>query len=113
MELQTLHEEDLMMSDEPVPPADDVALRERAIKQLKKKRDFQGHLLMYALVNAFLIAIWAVTDLHGFFWPIFPLLGWGIGIVANAWDVYRRDDLDEKRIRREMDRLQHKGNTPH
>ena len=39
-----------------------------------------------------------------FFWPIFPLLGWGIGVAFNAWDVYR-PPISEDRIRREMDRL--------
>ncbi len=32
-------------------------LRDRAVKQLKKQRDFHGHLLVYLLVNAFLVAI--------------------------------------------------------
>ncbi len=84
----------------------DEVLRERAVKRLKKQRDFRGHLLVYVLVNAFLVVIWAVTNLYGFFWPVFPIVGWGIGVVMNAWDAYRRDDFDEKRIHREMERLQ-------
>jgi hypothetical protein len=40
----------------------------------------------------------------GFFWPIFPIFGWGIGLVFNAWDVYR-EPVSEERIRREMGRL--------
>ena len=82
-------------------------LRERAIKRLKKRRDFSGHLLVYVLVNAFFVVIWAVTtDTHGFFWPVFPIVGWGIGVVLNAWDVYRNDEFDEEQIRREIERLQ-------
>ena len=46
-------------------PADDstqdTRLRDRAMKRLKKRRDFRGHLLVYALVNAFLVVIWAMT----------------------------------------------------
>ena len=84
----------------------DSELRERAIKRLKKRHDFHGHLLVYALVNSFIVVIWAVTN-AGFFWPIFPIVGWGIGVAMNAWDVYGRDDLDEDRIGREMDRLRH------
>jgi hypothetical protein len=84
---------------------DDV-LRDRAIKRLKKRRDFHAHLLVYVLVNAFIVAIWALTNVHGFFWPIFPLLGWGIGVVMNAWDVYHPEEFDEDQIRREMERLQ-------
>jgi hypothetical protein len=84
---------------------DDV-LRERALRHLKKRRDFYGHLIVYVLVNTFLVVIWALTDPHGFFWPIFPLVGWGIGVVMNAWDVFRPEEFDEEQIRREMDRLQ-------
>jgi hypothetical protein len=81
-------------------------LRERAIKRLKKRRDFSGHLLVYVLVNTFLVVIWAMTDPDGFFWPVFPIVGWGIGVVLNAWDVYRNDEFDEEQIRREIERLQ-------
>jgi hypothetical protein len=79
-------------------------LRERALARLKKKRDFRGHLIVYTLVNAFLIVIWAVTGRH-FFWPVFPMVGWGIGVVMNAWDVYRGEDFTEDEVRREMEKL--------
>ena len=80
-------------------------LRERAIKRLKKWRDFSGHLLVYVLVNAFFVVIWAMTNPDGFFWPVFPIVGWGIGVALNAWDVYRNDEFDEEQIRREIERL--------
>ncbi len=84
-------------------------LRARAVKRLRKRRDFYGHLVIYILVNGFLIGIWAITG-QGFFWPAFVLGAWGIVLLANAWDVFGRQDIDERRIRREMDRLQH---SPH
>ncbi len=84
----------------------DGVLRDRAIKRLKKRRDFSTHLLVYVLVNAFIVAIWVLSNPSGFFWPILPLAGWGIGLVMNAWEVYRDDEFDEEQIRREMDRLQ-------
>ena len=65
---------------------DDTVLRELAVKQLKKQADFRVHLMIYVLVNAFLTVIWAMTG-AGFFWPIFPIVGWGIGVAANAWDA--------------------------
>lgn len=76
-------------------------LRDQAIRRLKKRRDFRAHLLVYILVNGFLVVIWAVTAPHGFFWPIFPMAGWGIGVVLNAWDVYRREGFTEEEITRE------------
>ena len=40
---------------------DDEALRERAVKRLKKQRDFRIHLLMYVQFNGLLVVIWAMT----------------------------------------------------
>jgi uncharacterized ion transporter superfamily protein YfcC len=80
-------------------------LRDKAVKQLKKQRDFRSHLLVYVLVNTFLVVIWVVTDQHGFFWPVFPIAGWGIGVIMNAWDVYGRQEITEDDIQREMHHL--------
>lgn len=87
--------------------ARDTELRERAIKYLKKRRDFRAHLLVYTLVNAFLVVTWVLTSSGGFFWPIFPIVGWGIGVVMNAWDVYSPTDFTEEDIEKEIDRLGH------
>jgi len=80
------------------------SMREQAIVRLKKKRDFTTHVVIYVLVNTMLVGIWAVTG-RDFFWPIFPILGWGIGLGANAWDVYGRKPISEGEIEREMTRL--------
>ena len=87
--------------------ARDTELRERAIKRLKKRRDFRAHILVYTLVNAFLVVIWVLTSPGGFFWPIFPIVGWGIGVVMNAWDVYSPDDFTEEDIEKEIERQGH------
>lgn len=84
---------------------DDAELRDRAIKRLKKRRDFAAHLLVYLLVNSAIVAVWAVTS-NGFFWPIFVIAFWGIGIVMNAWDVWRGDTFTEAQISHEVERLQ-------
>jgi hypothetical protein len=80
-------------------------IREQALTRLKKKRDFRSHLFIYVAVNAMLVVIWAITSDGGLFWPIFPMLGWGIGVAANAWDVYGRGPITEEEIRREAERL--------
>jgi hypothetical protein len=83
---------------------DEVAVRAHALKRLKKRRDFAAHLIVYLLVNSFIVAIWAATS-GGFFWPVFPIVGWGIGVVMNAWDVWRGDEFTEQQITREMQRI--------
>jgi hypothetical protein len=83
----------------------DAELRELAITQLRKKRGLQAHALAYVLVNLFLNALWLLTMPGGFYWPMFPLVGWGIGLAFNIWDVYSPDRPTEERIAREMQRL--------
>ena len=94
------------MSQSPttVPPVD---LRDRAVEHLRKKRGFYAHLLVYVLVNSVIVVIWAITS-AGFFWPIFPMLAWGIGLVMNALDVWH-GELTEQQIAHEMARLQRRG----
>jgi hypothetical protein len=84
----------------------DTELRDKAIKRLKKRRDFYGHLLIYFLVNGFLVVIWAIVTPDVFFWPVIPIAAWGIGVVMNAWDVYFAQDFDEDRIQEEIERME-------
>ena len=86
-------------------------LRQAAITQLRKKRDLQAHLLAYVLVNLFLNGICFLTDAGGFYWPMFPLFGWGIGVAFHVWDVYAPVKPTEEHIREEMDRIGGRGLT--
>jgi hypothetical protein len=69
-------------------------LRRRAVKRLQAKAGFWTHLAVYLAVNAFLVMIWFFTG-TGFFWPIFPIAGWGIGVAASAWDAFGREPITE------------------
>jgi hypothetical protein len=103
---------DPLLSAQPDSLLREDMLRVRAVRRLKKQRDFRVHLLIYVLVNAFLVVIWAMSSPFGgaiFFWPIFPIVGWGIGVAVSGYDAYGRDTLTEDRIQREMNRLQRSG----
>ena len=41
------------------------------------------HVRTFLLVNALLVSIWLLTG-AGYFWPMWPFLGWGIGLAAHA-----------------------------
>jgi 2TM domain len=86
-------------------------LRGLAIAQLGKKRDLQAHALAYTAVQTFLIAIWFAMG-AGFFWPMFPIFGWGIGLAFHAWDVFSPANPSEQQIEREMARLAHRAGKP-
>jgi hypothetical protein len=77
--------------------------RVEARKRLEKRRDFATHAVAYVVVNLMLIGVWAVTG-AGYFWPAWVLLGWGAGLVLNAWDVYFRRPITEADIDRELTR---------
>jgi hypothetical protein len=79
-------------------------LRDLAIRQLKKKQDFWRHVGVYVVINSFLIGIWYFTAGRGYFWPAWVLLGWGVGVVFNAWDAYGSQGISEAQIQREMER---------
>jgi hypothetical protein len=83
---------------------DEQGRREAAVKRLKEKRDFWSHVAVYVLVNALLVVVWAVTSGSlANFWPMWPILGWGIALGLHAWDVFRKP-ISEEAIRKEMDK---------
>ena len=41
------------------------------------------HAAIFVIVNVMLIGIWAASG-GGYFWPIWPILGWGIGLGGHA-----------------------------
>jgi hypothetical protein len=82
----------------------EVGRREQAIARLRQKSDFRTHLFVYSVVNGFLVVIWLATGAE-FFWPMFPMLAWGVGLVFHAWDVYWRKPISEEQIRNEMEHI--------
>lgn len=80
-------------------------LRQAALERLGKKRELQAHLLAFVTVNLVLHVIWWLTNPAGFYWPMFPLLIWGIGLVFHLWDFFVGKNPSEKAIRTEMERL--------
>ncbi|MDH4118413.1 MAG: 2TM domain-containing protein [Acidimicrobiia bacterium] len=79
------------------------AKRDAALERVKAKRDFATHVIAYVVVNALLVVIWAATG-RGYFWPMWPIAGWGVGLVLNAWTVYFSRPITEGDIQREMER---------
>lgn len=83
--------------------------RSQAIRSLKAKQDFKGHLVAYLSVNAMFVLIWLVVGVRSgawFPWPLFPIAGWGIGIAMNAWTAYGSPSrpFSEDQIQQEMRR---------
>jgi len=80
--------------------------RAQALERLQARRDFVSHVVAYTVVNLALVGIWAVTG-AGSFWPIWLILGWGIGLVLHAWTVFGQRPITESDIERELHRTDH------
>jgi Domain of unknown function (DUF1707)/2TM domain len=62
--------------------ADLPAPRAPAPRRPRRRWDTE-HLRAYVGVSVMLVAIWALTG-AGYFWPIWPILGWGVGLLTDA-----------------------------
>jgi hypothetical protein len=88
-----------------------------ARKRVRSIRDFYGHVLIYLVVNIFLLVINLVMtpDRLWFFWVT---LGWGIAVVLNAIAVFGiagkwGSDWEEKKIKKILEKDNpHSQNTP-
>ena len=95
-------------------------LYEQARKRVEEKKALFIHLVVYVVVNLFLITIWAVTG-AGFPWFVFPLGGWGIGVLFHALSVFvfsKKSSWEQREIEREVERvyppmLEQGGFIPH
>jgi hypothetical protein len=77
--------------------------REAAIRRLEARRAYRLHATIYVAANLVLMVIWAMTG-GGYFWPIWPILGWGVAIGIHYWMVFKQKPITEAEIRREMAR---------
>lgn len=65
----------------------------------RRKTGFYYHLWPYVLVNAFLIAVNLMTAPDGYFWAIWPMLGWGLGLAFHAVSTFLPS---ERKLEREI-----------
>ena len=61
---------------------------EQAKQRVEARKGFFIHLIVYICVNILLIIIWAFVAGAGFPWFIFPLVGWGIGLLFHGLGVF-------------------------
>jgi len=87
---------------------DDQVKYERARKRVRQLKGFYKHLTIYVLVNTLLVIVNLVTspDRIWFYWP---LLGWGIGLLAHAASVFMYEnpwgkDWEDRKIKELMDK---------
>ena len=76
----------IMRTIEPKTNFDDSYVRAR--KRVEEMKEFYYSLISYCIVIPFLIFIWFRYTPNTIQWFWFPMIGWGIGIIINAFKVY-------------------------
>ena len=83
-----LSEEAVLAAEQDVRPTGKAAELAQARQEFiaERRQEFKQHLVAYVCVNAFLFVINLLTA-PDFWWFIFPLLGWGMGLAMHAFEV--------------------------
>lgn len=76
---------------------------EAARARVERKRKFRADVAAYVVINAGLVAAWAVAG-FGYFWPGWVLAAWGLALAIDAWNVYIQHPITAADIEREMRR---------
>lgn len=79
-------------------------------KRVESIKGFYIHALVYVLVNAGLICLYflaKISDPATPFWPLFTMVGWGIGLAIHGVSVFILDKLfsekwEEEQIKKMM-----------
>lgn len=60
---------------------------QQALKYVRDLKGFYSHALTYVLVlSGLFILNWLTSP--GYYWVMWPLLGWGVGLIAHGISVF-------------------------
>jgi|SRR5580658_6974082 hypothetical protein len=90
--------DDNQQSEEELTPQESMKLITKMLEKVqddalwkvaKKRSAFKVSFAAYVLTNGFLIGVWYfTTGPHNYFWPAWPMVGWGFGIGFQYVDAY-------------------------
>ena len=78
---------------------------QEAKKRVEEKKGVFIHFIVYILVNILLVIIWAFPAGGGYPWFLWPLGGWGIGLIFHFLGVFvfsRNTNWDRRQIEKEV-----------
>ncbi|MBE9258620.1 MULTISPECIES: 2TM domain-containing protein [Dolichospermum] len=68
-----------------------VEVKKEQMSNSQQRKDFKSHLLAFLAINGFLVLLNLVVS-PGYFWAIYPILGWGLGLLLHGIKVYISND---------------------
>ena len=85
-----------------------------ARERVNEKKGFFIHLTAYVVVNLMLFLIWMFTG-RGFPWFVFPLGGWGIGLLFHCLGIFvfsqhGTTDWERREMDKEIEKLKKNRN---
>jgi Na+(H+)/acetate symporter ActP len=83
----------------------------KARERVEEKKGFFTHLIVYVLVNILLVIIWWLTGAD-YPWFLFPLGGWGIGLIFHFLGVFvfsKQTGWERREVEKEADKLRKSG----
>jgi len=92
---------------------------QRAQKKVKKKKEFFNHLGVYIAGGVFFFGMNFFTSMDdpifrpSDLWAVFPMLGWGMGLLIHYFSVFgvpflgnQDEDWEEKELAKELRKIQ-------
>jgi hypothetical protein len=70
-------------------------IKEETRSRTESQVGFYSHLVVYSGLNVMLFVIWVFAG--GFPWFIFPLLGWGVGLLAHFMQAFIYTNVTDRR----------------
>lgn len=105
------------------PENGDEVVREKAIKQIERRRRFRLEAVTATVIMLSIVAAWAISEYNnaggwptnGFSqssgihhvwnnWIIYPIVTWVLYLAVRAWAVYRNQPISEREIQHEIAR---------
>jgi len=82
----------------------------QAKKRVEEIKGFYGNLIAYVVVNIGLMVLNLVTS-PNHLWFFWPMLGWGIGVAAHAFQVFGiGKDWEERQIQKYLEKEEKDAN---
>ncbi|WKG04386.1 DUF1707 domain-containing protein [Mycolicibacterium sp. HK-90] len=75
--------------------------RRHAAQQRAARLSVRIHLAAYLAGSLLMLGIWLAVGLGGggwYFWPVWPMMGWGVGVVSHAIPVWAHGSMSPARI---------------
>ena len=91
-------------------PSEEQMAYEKAAKRVDELKGFYGNLISYCIFIPFLFFInWKTSP--GYYWAFWPMLGWGIGVAAHAFQVFGiGKDWEERQIQKYLEKEEKDAN---